>query len=400
MRWHVYLITAILIGAFLWFASLYLRVYATPKSHGIILLVAPGVSSEVLSLLETTPCQDTRAGFYQPQSMAWLRSESSWDGSPPDREVIMTRLASGITTRRGFTGLGPQGTGLDTLVFAAQRMGRRVGLMSTDSMQHPGIFAFFERKQPDSPGQALITLLDSARVDIVIENHPDSVPRAQHEFNRDVLREASLQGYRVLQHEDQIAAVPTWATPRLFAIFKDPATRPTTERQLRLAIESLNPHGAGFLLIVYYHEVERALLANDHQAAGRALNELTDLIHLSRRYVGPKGLIVAISPYMLNKFLPPSSPSPEPALWFYGVEGWIESLTIHRSADGSVRAQVDLNQTPLHGDMGKDWVMWQHDFTRDPTRDPGWVMTWGASRFSSTGLISGANVHQWIMNQL
>lgn len=189
-----------------------------------------------------------------------------------DSAAAGTAMATGVKTDNGKISVDPQGQAVETILEAAVESGKSSGLVATSTITHatPAVFASHVASRGD---QADIAPQLLERVDVLLGGGkqyflPESQGGKQKE--RNLIREARKDGYRVVQNKNQLKRVKS---DKILGLFADGAMAPelhrgeTKEPSLRemteKAIETLDRNKQGFFLMVEGSQIDWAGHAHD-----------------------------------------------------------------------------------------------------------------------------------------
>jgi len=206
----------------------------------------------------------------------WSRTLNA-SGETTDSAAGATAIATGYKTDNGMVGMDPAGNDLTTILETARAQGKAVGLVTTTQITDatPAAFAASAAQRSDSDLIAL-QLLD-AGIDLLLgggENrflpptetgvHPDPGVRGDA---RNLIAEATANGYLHLADAAGLALIDPAARPRLLGLFADelmarPAS-PTLAAMTQKAIDILAQDPDGFFLMVEGGLIDKAGHAHD-----------------------------------------------------------------------------------------------------------------------------------------
>jgi hypothetical protein len=310
MKWRIFASVALIIGLFVVFCFTYYRKFIVRRPHGIVVVVAPGIDSNLLSLAsQRTPGGLTWFGKGGTTALARVWNQ---DGKLGDLPSIMTQFSAAEPVPRGHIGVSASGQDIDNLFYIAQRMGRNIGLISTTRLTSAGVAAFYAHaKTPDDQSKIAHDLLDSTRINVMLGGGSRVFSSMKDGGGRDLLLEADKLGYTSVNNRDKLLDVPAWRTRRLFGLFAPEeippypgstefGQAPSLSEMTLMAIECLQYNLGGYFLVIEDHRIAKAMSHNQARTAVAALAELDEAITTAQAYAGENSLIVVYSPFSVG----------------------------------------------------------------------------------------------------
>ncbi len=309
------------------FGVLYFRYWVVQKPFGIILFVGEGLSADRLAALRMYAANAETPLTIDSLAHTALLKNYSKDSAAPDRAAAATALATGVKVANGSIAVDGEGNALTNLLELARASGRTTGLVTDGSLTGATAAAFYAHTTAKTETPELArTLIESAKVDIVLGGgltdfmpEQDGGARAD---GRDLLSEAA-DAYDVVRTRTELEAVPWWRWPRVFGVFArgelthgdeiGPETlQPSLSDMVRRAIELLQIHRGGYLLVVDAALMRQAAEQNDAEATLAAMLELDRAISVALRFAGTKATVfvcgdAAIGGMKLSGFPPQSA---------------------------------------------------------------------------------------------
>ncbi|MDZ4787838.1 MAG: alkaline phosphatase [Blastochloris sp.] len=338
MIWRQRIVSLFIIGAFTLMAFWYYRYYVAPKPHGVIVFVAPGLSPRLISEYKVKHPELT---FISEQATDFtLVDHTALIGCGIDPASIMTYFSTGVTGLANQIGFDPQGNRLDNLLYAAQRAGRLVGIISTDSIVSPHVAAFYAQTRNAQDQQDLARqLFDTTTISSIMGGGASDLTQTSGDKPRNLLQEAALKDYNLIEDQQQLDNLPvwTWRTPwktrKLLGLFSDKALpyyypelnkkddvsphTPTLRAMTRKSIQCLQFNLNGYFLIVHHGKIETASRENNYPQVLNEIQQLDEAIADARAYAGENTLILLYCPYAvygLKQVLPNTPPTASTAI--------------------------------------------------------------------------------------
>lgn len=288
---------------------LYVRTWVVQKPFGIILFVSDGlVARHVTAARLYENGAGHRLTLESFPNLALLRNDAR-DFAVPDNAAAATALATGVKVGHRTLGQDAQGQRLKTILDLARQQGRAVGLITTGSLAAPGAAAFYAQSGDAREREPIAGQLAAAQLDVVLGGGAgDFLPEAKggrRKDGRDLLAELSAQGCDLVRSKAELASAPAYRTAGLAGFFSaDPlafsdqiesgSQQPSLSDMVRRAIEFLQVHSAGYVLVI---DASLATTAAERNQGERVITETLALdraIKTALEYAGAKSLILAV----------------------------------------------------------------------------------------------------------
>ena len=191
-------------------------------------------------------------------------------------------------------------------------------MITTDSPLSPTPAAFYAHT-PDARenGQILQQFLGQAKFDVLLGGGSgDFLPAAKggrRKDGRDVLTELQGKGWEIVRTKAELENAPAYRTTPLAGFFSDGqlafsnqiesgSQQPSLADMVRRAIEFLQVHGEGYVLVV---DASLATTAAERNEGERLITETLALDHAiatAAKYAGEKSLILAVGKHATGGF--------------------------------------------------------------------------------------------------
>jgi alkaline phosphatase len=366
------------------FGVLYFRHWVVQKPFGIILFVGEGLTADRVAALRMYAADAETPLTLDTLSYTALLKNYSNDSAVPDRAAAATALATGVKVNNGALGVDATGTSLTNLLELARASGRVTGLVTDARLTNPTAAAFYAHtgNKDDAPELAR-TLVESADIDIVLgggaSEFQPSGDTGSRDDARDLLTEADEAGYDVVRTQTELEAVAWWRWPRVFGVFGSaeltsgaevgPETRqPSLSNMVRRAVELLQIHRGGFLLVVDAALMRKAAEENDAEGTLTAMLELDRAISVALRFAGTKTTVfvcgdVGVGGLKASGFAPRAAGKSDlfastAVTWASGPNG--------RNLAGADPQQATANVTPAEQPAGGAAVHTEHTQVSTP----------------------------------
>ena len=287
---------------------LYVRTWVVQKPFGVILFVSDGlVARHVTAARLYENGAGHRLTLESFPNLALLRNDTR-DFAVPDAAAAATALATGVKVGHRTLGQDAQGQRLKTILDLAREQGRATGLITTGSLAAPSAAAFYAQTADAREPAPIAAQLAAAKLDVILGGGAgDFLPEAKggrRKDGRDLLTELSAQGCDLVRSKAELASTPAYHTSPLAGFFSaDPlafsdqiesgSQQPSLSDMVRRAIEFLQTHSAGYVLVI---DASLATAAAESNQGERVLTETLALdraIKTALEYAGAKSLILA-----------------------------------------------------------------------------------------------------------
>ena len=288
---------------------LYVRTWVVQKPFGVILFVSDGlVARHITAARLYENGAGHRLTLESFPNLALLRNAAR-DFAVPDAAAAATALATGVKVGHRTLGQDAQGQRLKTILDLARQQGRAVGLITTGSLAAPSAAAFYAQTGDAREQAPIAAQLAAAKLDVVLGGGAgDFLPEAKggrRKDGRDLLAELQAQGWDLVRSKAELANAPAYRTAGIAGFFSaDPlafsdqiesgSQQPSLSDMVRRAIEFLQVHSAGYVLVI---DASLATTAAERNEGERVITETLALdraIKTAIEYAGAKSLILAV----------------------------------------------------------------------------------------------------------
>jgi alkaline phosphatase len=321
MNWRLRFASFFICSAFALLAFWYYRYYISPRPHGVILFVVPGIEPDLISQYKAQNKNGEESLLTSEQASDFaVVDHTALINCGIDPASIMTYFSTGVTGWGNQLGYDPQDNRLDNLLYKAQRAGRLVGIISTESVVAPQVAAFYAHTHNAADREDLARqLFDSTTINSIMGGGAADLNQSTAEKPRDLLKEAALVDYDLIQDQQQLDKLPvwTWRTPwktrKLLGLFSEgampdyvprqnatgesPCSTPLLRALVRKSIECLQFNLNGYFLVVHDGRIENACRENNYIQALNEIRQLDEAMSVARAYAGENTLILLYAPY-------------------------------------------------------------------------------------------------------
>ncbi|MDO8684724.1 MAG: alkaline phosphatase, partial [Armatimonadota bacterium] len=245
-----------------------LPVSAAPKN--VILMIGDGMGVAQVTLARLSLSESSRPLNMDSMKYAALVKTCSADSIITDSAAAGTALATGHKTNNGMICILPDGKPVQTILEAAEKIGKATGLVTTTTITHATPASFGSHvesrgSEADIAPQYLINsievLLGGGRMFFI----PKSQEQSKREDDRDLLAEAKTVGYTVVDSRDGLLSADG---NRLLGLFEmgsltTESPEPSLAEMTAKAIDILSKDKDGFFLMVEGGQIDWKCHAND-----------------------------------------------------------------------------------------------------------------------------------------
>ncbi len=301
------------------FGFLYVRTWVVPKTFGIILFVSDGmVARHITAARLYEGGADHRLALEAFPNLALLRNPAR-DFAVPDAASAATALATGVRVGHRQLAIDAGGKPLESILELARGQGRAVGLITMDSPLSPTPAAFYAHA-PDArdSGRILQQFLEQGKFDVVLgggagEFLPGGQGRPPQGWARHPGGDAGARAGNWCVPRRNWRMPPAYRTAPLAGFFSDGqlafsnqiesgSQQPSLADMVRRAIEFLEVHGKGYVLVVDAGLVTTAAERNEGEHVITETLALDHAIATAAKYAGEKSLILAVGKHATGGF--------------------------------------------------------------------------------------------------
>jgi alkaline phosphatase len=289
---------------------LFFHTWVVQKPFGIILFVGDGLVAGNL----------TAARLYQGGAEHHLAMESfphlalvtnyANDFAVPDSPAAASAIATGVKVDNGVIGISPKGKNLQSILELAKERGRAVGIVTTGGLTDASIAAFYAHVHKSTELDGIAEqFADDAQLDVALGGGAqDFAPESKsghRRDGRDLLLEMKDRKVEIMRSKSELENAPIFTTEPRVGVFAngdlaysnqiEPGSQePHLEDMVRRAIEFLQLHERGYLLVVDAELISRAAEQNDGEHVLTETIDMDNAISTAVRYAGDKALIIAV----------------------------------------------------------------------------------------------------------
>jgi len=299
------------------FGFLYVRNWVVPKTFGIILFVSDGmVSRQITAARLYEGGADHHLTLESFPNLALLRNPAR-DFAVPDSAAAATALATGARVGHRQLAVDADGKPLVSLLELARSQGRAIGLISTGSPLSPTAAAFYAHSRDARETEPLIPQFLEAKFDVMLcGGAGDFLPAAKggrRKDGRDVFAEMQGKGWDLVRSKAELENAASYRPAPLAGFFADGdlafsnqiesgSQQPSLADMVRRAIEFLQVHGKGYVLVVDAGLVTTAAEDNEGERTIVETLALDHAIATAMKYAGEKSLILSVGKHATGGF--------------------------------------------------------------------------------------------------
>jgi len=232
------------------------------------------------------------------------------DYAVPDSPAAASAIATGVKVDNGVISMTPKGRALETILELARARGRAVGIVTTGGLTDASIAAFYAHAQKSGAVDAIAEqFAGNGGLDVALGGGAqDFTPESKsghRKDGRDLLLEMKKGGAEIMRSKADLENAPVFTTARRVGVFANGdlaysnqieagSQEPTLPDMVRRAIEFLELHERGYLLVVDAELISRAASQNDGE---HVLTETVDMdraIATALRYAGDNAVVLAV----------------------------------------------------------------------------------------------------------
>jgi alkaline phosphatase len=300
------------------FGFLYVRTWVAPKTFGIILFVSDGmVARELAAARLYEGGADHRLTIEDFPHLALLRNAAR-DFAAPDAAAAATALATGERVGHRHLAMDGDGRRLASILELAHSQGRATGLVTNGSLSAPTPGAFFAHAGDARDSEEVARQLAAeAQLDVFLGGGAgDFLPATKNgrrKDGRDLLGELHAKGCEIVRSKAELEGATAYRTGQIAGFFSNDqlaynnqiesgSQQPSLADMVRRAIEFLQVHGKGYVLVV---DAALATTAAENNEGELALTETLALDHAiatAVKYAGDRSLILVSGKHATGGF--------------------------------------------------------------------------------------------------
>lgn len=292
-------------GGFLFFHT-----WVVQKPFGMILFVGDGLVTGNLTAARMYDGGATHHLTMDTFPHLALVTNYANDFAVPDSPAAASAIATGEKVDNGVIGIDPKRRTLQSILELAKQRGRAVGIVTTGGLTDASIAAFYAHVQQSSELDAIAAqFAEKETVDVALGGGAqDFTPESKsghRKDGRDLLLEMKQRNIEIMRSKTELENAPMFTTAPRVGVFANGdiaysnqieagSQEPSLSDMVRRAIEFLQVHERGYLLVVDAELISRAAEQNDGE---HVLTETVDMdraIATAQRYAGDKAVVVAV----------------------------------------------------------------------------------------------------------
>lgn len=262
--------------------------YAQTPAKNVIWLIGDGMGPSIMGFFmegvrKTTlpqyPDKQSTLEKFINASTVGMYFNDTFDTLVTDSAGSASQMAMGARSRPGFVSMNHEGKALVTIMEEALKQGKAVGVVTDVYVQDATPAAFLTHAMNRSEKYNIARQLINSGAQVVMGG---GMKYFTKEENKDLLKQAKKQGWKVVTNAKELAAVKGG---RVLGAFADEAMpfygekdsypqTPTLLAMAQKAVEILSQNEKGFMLMVEAGKVDWALQDNE---AGPSLWEMINL---------------------------------------------------------------------------------------------------------------------------
>ena len=289
---------------------LFFHTWVVQKPFGVILFVGDGLVTGNLTAARLYDVgADHRLTMDGFPHLALVTNYAN-DFAVPDSPAAASAIATGTKVNNGVIGISPKGRTLESILELAKERGRAVGIVTTGGLTDASIAAFYAHVQKSTELDMIAEqFAQNATLDVALGGGArDFTPESKsghRKDGRDLLLEMKTKGAEIMRSKADLEDAPVFTrAPRVgvfangdlaFSTQIEPGSQePKLADMVQRAIEFLEVHEQGYLLVVDAELISRAAEEND---AEHVLTETVDMdqaVATALHYAGDKAVVMAV----------------------------------------------------------------------------------------------------------
>ncbi len=310
MKLRNQLLALFLLLGFIAGGVVFFHTWVVQKPFGVILFVGDGL---VTGNLTAARLYDGGADHHLTMDgfphLALVTNYSN-DFAVPDSPAAVSAMATGVKVNNGAIGISPKGRTLTSILEFARERGRAVGIVTTGGLTDASIAAFYAHAEKSSEIDGIAgQFAEKAWLDVALGGGArDFTPESKsghRKDGRDLLLEMKEKGAEVMRSKAELENAPMFTRAPRVGVFANGdlafsnqieagSEEPSLPDMVRRAIEFLEVHERGYVLVVDAELISRAAEENDGE---HVLTETVDMdraIATALKYAGDKALVMAV----------------------------------------------------------------------------------------------------------
>ncbi len=356
-----------------------------PLVRNVILMIGDGMGLPIVGAAELASRQQrgrslTLTRLYKEGAMG-LAFTGSANSMITDSAAAATTLATGVKTKNGYIGMGPEDQDLLTVAEAAKQNGKRVGLVTTTRISHATPAAFSALQNDRDEENAIAEQQVDSGVDLLLgggARHwlPKGSPGSKRKDHRNLAAEAQAKGYQLVRTRQELLASKSDKLLGLFhldhlsfQVDKPDDSEPSLAEMTGKALDVLDRNAKGFFLMVEGGKIDHALHSNDGAAAIAELLAFDDAISRAWDYqkLHPDTLLIVTSDHDTGGFTiigqqqpeKPRSiryPEPDGIKVLHRAQRSLESMLPELEKASSIEEVQRIIKSHAGIDVDREWV--------------------------------------------
>lgn len=311
MKLRNQLLALFCLAVFVALGVLYFRTWVAPKPFGVILFLSDGLSSRQLTAARLYDGgADHRLTVDTFPTSALVRT-SARDFAVPDAAAAASAIATGAIGAHRQLSVDENGAALRTLLEAAKREGRAVGIVTSGQLTDPAVAAFYAHTKDTRDTPSIVEqFVRQDSLNVALGGGADLFV-IKGEKPVDHLATMKQAGAEILRTKAELENATNYQPKRLVGLFapgdlahadqiESGNEQPSLSDMVRRAIEFLQTNRGGYLLVVDAALVTRAAARNEGE---RTLVETLAFDHAvatATRYAGDHSFILATGKHSIG----------------------------------------------------------------------------------------------------
>jgi len=289
---------------------LFFHTWVVQKPFGVILFVGDGlVTGNLTAARLYNGGADHRLTMETLPHLALVTNYSN-DFAVPDSPAAASAIATGSKVNNGVIGISPKGRTLMSILELAKERGRAVGIVTTGGLTDASIAAFYAHVQKSSEVDVIAAqFAENATLDVALGGGAqDFTPEStsgHRKDGRDLLLEMKTKGAEIMRSKAELENAPSFSTAPRVGVFANGdlaysnqieagSQEPSLPDMVQRAIEFLELHQRGYLLVVDAELISRAAEQNDGEHVLTETIDMDRAIATALTYAGDNAVVLAV----------------------------------------------------------------------------------------------------------
>ena len=303
---------------FIGFGFVYFHAWVEQKPFGIILFVSDSLSASTLTATRLYQGgASERLTLESFPKLGLLRNDSN-DYAVPDAASAASALSTGFKGNNRAIAMSPAGKQLKSILALAKEAGRATGIITTGNLTDATPASFYAHATDQKDKFAIAEqFVNGDLVDITLagglEDFTPESKGGQRKDGRDLWLELRSKDHALVRNKAELENTPAFLTRPLTGIFangnlpfssqiESGSQQPSLSDMVRRAIQFLELHPKGYLLVVDAALISRAAEQNNGEGVVRVTADFDRAVAAALQYSGEKTLVICVGKQEIGGF--------------------------------------------------------------------------------------------------